>query len=106
MQGSARAALVVAPALLGAFMTMGSPIELYRWLAILPLVSALLVWRLPVPSAGGALQRRAEGTSGEDPAVRRLAVVQFLFAFATVVTFPYFVEFARTLLPGLPVAID
>lgn len=105
MQGSARAALVVAPALLGAFMTMGSPLELYRWLALLPLISALLIWRLPAPAPaadGPAKERAVVASANGVPGVRRLAILQFAFAFSTVVTFPYFIEFARSIAPGLP----
>lgn len=101
MQGSARAALVVAPALLGAFMTMGSPLELYRWLALLPLISALLIWQLPAAD-GPAKERAVVASAKGDPDVRRLAILQFAFAFSTVVTFPYFIEFARSIAPGLP----
>lgn len=102
MQGSARAALVVAPALLGAFMTMGSPLELYRWLALLPLISALLIWRLPASGADGPTKERAVVASAEGhPRMRRLAILQFVFAFSTVVTFPYFIEFAQSVAPDL-----
>lgn len=102
MQGSARAALVVAPALLGAFMTMGSPLELYRWLALLPLISALLIWRLPASGADGPAKERAVVASAEGhPRMRRLAILQFVFAFSTVVTFPYFIEFAQNVAPDL-----
>lgn len=100
MQGSARAALVAAPALLGAFMTLASPIELYRWLALLPLASALLIWRLPAsPQDAGAGGPVKAGPPPKDPTVRRLAIIQFAFAFSTVVTFPYFVDFTHSLLP-------
>lgn len=103
-QGSARAALVVAPTALGAFMAVGSPIELYRWLALLPLAAALVTWRLPTPGTA-ATARRAGGAEPASPALRRLAGLQFAFAFATVVTFPYFVPYTQERLPGLSPAL-
>lgn len=102
MQGSARAALFAGPALLGAFLTMRSPIEAYRWLALLPLASALLIWRLPGSSAESAIKKPVSASMSFDPALRRLAIVQFVLAFSTVATFPYFVEFARSVAPGQP----
>lgn len=94
MQGSARAAMVIAPAALGAVMAVASPIELYRYLALLPLSAALVVACLP---ASDAPQTAAADPNAFDlgPALRRLALLQFAFAFGTVVTFPYFVPFAQ-----------
>lgn len=98
MQWSARAALVAAPAGLGLLMTIESPLELYRYLAGLPLVAALLIARLqpahqheasakPAPRAkGGALEASAS----------QIYAAQFAFVFATVLTFPYFVPFTQT----------
>lgn len=100
MQGSARAALVVAPAVLGALMTVESPIELYRYLALLPLGSALLIWWLPSPAVAEAEDKHAEPMRPGNP-IYRLIGLQSAFVFATVVTFPYFVTFAQQRLPGL-----
>ena len=62
MQWSALAALVAAPAGLGLLMTIESPLELYRYLAGLPLVAALCVWQGyalgHVARAGGLLRGR------------------------------------------------
>lgn len=103
MQGSARAALIVAPVVLGLFVGMGSPIELYRYLALLPLAAALLIWRLPewtgTPAAQAAA--RATGSPGESVAAQHIYVLQFVFVLATVMTFPYFVSFAQQHSAGL-----
>lgn len=100
MQGSARAALVVAPVTLGAFMSVDSPIEIYRYLALLPLASALVIGCLPAPEAPPPTVTRAATGRADGPAFRRLALLQFAFAFGTVVTFPYFVPFAQARVDG------
>lgn len=102
MQWSARAALVAAPACLGLWIGERSPIELYRWLALLPLAAALLVALLP---AGGAAER-ADGTVAVPAAPvpaspRQIYALQFAFVFATVATFPYFVADLQQRLPAL-----
>lgn len=103
MQASARAALILAPIALGLFMTVGSPIELYRYLAVLPLLAALLVWRLPAVDAGCDESTDAAPSGDEDEAVtpRQLYALQFLFVMGTVITFPYFVSFAQHRFPEL-----
>lgn len=91
MQWSARAALVVAPVCLGLWAGIDSPIKLYRYLALLPLIAALLIVLLP---GGGATQRTAGSASSEaapEATARQIYVLQFAFVFATVVTFPYFI---------------
>lgn len=102
MQGSARAALVAAPVALGAFMTAESPIELYRYMALLPLAAALVVACLPAPEAPTPAARRA-APDGGGPALRRLVLLQFALAFGTVVTFPYFLPFVQARSGGSPV---
>lgn len=93
MQWSARAALVVAPVALGLVLQAGlaaSPIEVYRWLALLPLLAAVLAAFLP---AGGAAQRapvKQGPTCLPELSARDVYGLQFAFVFATVVTFPYF----------------
>lgn len=95
MQWSARASLVVAPAGLGMLMmTVDSPLVLYRYLALLPLCAALLIWRLP--SEGGSSARPAASPANRrngEATPRQIYALQFLFIFATVLTFPYFVPF-------------
>ena len=101
-QYSARLAMVSAPALLGLAVALGPAQALYRALALLPLVAFALTWRLPAdqpappahsprtasPCATQALPSMA---SAIWPA---LMVAQFLFCFAMVVTFPYFIPYA------------
>lgn len=97
MQWSARAALVAAPAGLGLLMTVESPLELYRYLALLPLLAALLIARLPPtrPQQGATEPAaRARGSLPEASASQVYAA-QFAFIFATVLTFPYFVPFTQ-----------
>lgn len=102
MQGSARAALIVAPVTLGLFVDVPSPVVLYRYLAALPLLAALLLWWLTPQSAAPmakpvkeAAPARAEITWAETVAL------EFGFVFATVATLPYFVAFAASRFPEL-----
>lgn len=97
MQGSARAALVLAPVLLGRCAATVPPLELYRYLALLPLAAALLLWALP---DGSTLHPSGQGSArpGGGPApltAGRVYALQFAFVFATVATFPYFVPYAQ-----------
>lgn len=97
MQWSARAALVIAPTGLGLLMmSVQSPLQLYRYLAVLPLCAALLIWLLPERQASApaaapahAMRKPAEATPAQ------IYALQFAFIFAVVVTFPYFVPFIR-----------
>lgn len=97
MQWSARAALVAAPAALGLLMTIESPLELYRYLAGLPLIAALLIARLPAASGHQAPAKpAARARSGAlEASARQVYAAQFAFVFATVLTFPYFVPFTQ-----------
>jgi MFS family permease len=102
MQGSARAALMLAPVLLGSALGALPPLVLYRWLALLPLLAALLLWRLPE----AARAPRAPAKGGETaPRLRRLLALQGLFVFATVATFPYFIVFVEARLPEASTAL-
>lgn len=96
MQWSARAALVIAPAGLGLLMTMESPLELYRYLALFPLIAALFIGRLPTcqAQAGTQTSRQTNGRAIEASPMQIYAL-QFAFVFATVITFPYFVPFIQ-----------
>jgi MFS family permease len=99
MQGSARAALVVAPAVLGLFAASVSPIELYRYLALLPLAAALLLWALPEPAQTAHDDYRPKNTVTGRPLLpaNNVYLLQFAFVFATVATFPYFIPYAQDL---------
>lgn len=103
MQASARAAMVAAPMAFGLLMGVRSPIHLYRWLALLPLLSALAVWRLE--EAPEQVPVEAERASASCTALeitpREIYWLQFAFIFGTVVTFPYLVPFVLKNYPGL-----
>jgi MFS family permease len=98
MQWSARAALVVAPVGLGIFLAeLESPIVLYRYLALLPMLSVIVLWRLPegaaratVPAASAPLTEPAQASPWQ------VYWLQFALVFATVVTFPYFVSHVQS----------
>ena len=98
MQWSARAALVIAPTGLGwLMMAVESPLDLYRYLALLPLCAAGFIWRLPTQQTEVAskVPAQAKGRAAEATPVQIYAL-QFTFIFAMVVTFPYFVPFIRS----------
>lgn len=112
MQGSARAALFAGPALMGVLAHGAQPLVLYRYLAVLPLMAALLVWRLPAggrqesaPSAVSTTHLEAGPGGGECIPASHLYGLQFAFIFGTVITFPYFVPYAERTLTGLPDAV-
>ncbi len=96
-QLSARLALIVAPIGLGWTLSESNPLNAYLWLAVLPLVAFAITLTLPVdqtetPSPqSDALVDKSDVMS--DCSLRALYWVfsaQFSFAFAMVVTFPYF----------------
>jgi len=101
-QFSARLALVTAPILLGWLTSSGLAIELYRYLSVLPVLALAITWSLPtdtviakVPVAPVAGEGTA--TAIDTPSWISLLCVQFLFCFAMVVTFPYFIPYSEQL---------
>ncbi|MEU6351435.1 MFS transporter [Streptomyces sp. NPDC047072] len=102
MQGSARAALVLAPIVVGSLSGWLSPHRQYAVLAVLPLTAALLLAALPEPAAGE--HHESEPTTGpvRVPVVslRTLYTLEFAFVFSTVVSFPYLIAFIDEQLPG------
>lgn len=110
MQWSARAALVVAPLGLGWLLTQAAaPLQLYRWLAVLPVCAAAGIWLLPA-SAQAAEKSAAEGAAAgavnaanaasveggaAGATARQVYLLQWLFVFATVATMPYFVSYVQ-----------
>lgn len=115
MQGSARAALFAGPALMGVLAQGTQPLLMYRYLAVLPLASALLIWWLPSseapPASSAPRSQAASEAKACDEAVSPCLVslsllygLQFAFIFATVITFPYFVSYAEHRLVNLPTA--
>ncbi|WP_016904634.1 MFS transporter, partial [Xanthomonas arboricola] len=107
-QYSARLAMVSAPALLGLAVALGPAQSLYRALALLPLLAFALTWRLPAdrpasrPTASTAQSAPSRHAAASAPSASApasalwpaLLIAQFLFCFAMVVTFPYFIPYA------------
>jgi MFS family permease len=97
-QYSARLAMLTAPIAIGLLASQGLGIELYRYLTWLPLLALLLI--LPLPADAPRLPRAVASNAqpaGELPDdMWRLLAVQFLFSFAMVVTFPYFVLYGES----------
>lgn len=104
-QYSARLAMVTAPILLGLATQTGLTHELYRYLAVLPCLALIVTSMLPrdtahvvartgrVASMGGA----DFDLAGERRIMAGLLAIQFLFCFAMVVTFPYFLPYSERL---------
>jgi MFS family permease len=94
MQGSARAALVVAPVLFGWLIGFVAPLELYGYLALLPLLAALLLLlALPAGAAAGPTRPgdKPAAVVHEQVSGSLLFMLQFGFSFACVIGFPYFI---------------
>ncbi|WP_328222265.1 MULTISPECIES: MFS transporter [unclassified Streptomyces] len=114
MQGSARAALVLAPIVVGALAPWMSPHRQYALLALLPLAAALLLAALPEPAATGetgetgATGQRETETADLAPtaALRRLYALEFAFVFSTVISFPYLISLVEERLPGASAALS
>ncbi|MCC7007010.1 MAG: MFS transporter [Ottowia sp.] len=96
MQWSARAALVVAPICVGLWVTIGSPIVLYRYLALLPLLAAVMISCLVTESHANTSKDKVKDTPIAtihcSATPTQIYLLQFLFTFATVTTFPYFIQ--------------
>ncbi|MBC3885221.1 MFS transporter [Undibacterium sp. FT31W] len=108
MQWSARAALVAAPLTLGLVLQMDihSPIEMYRALALLPLIAAALAAFLP---AGAPPQKTVsvhETQIVAEATPLQVYALQFVFVFATVVTFPYFAPHVQQRFAGVSVGMS
>lgn len=110
MQGSARAALVFAPIVVGTLSPWMSPHRQYALLALLPLAAALLLAALPEPGEGATEERDDEAAEpgGIAPvaALRRLYALEFAFVFSTVVSFPYLISLVAERLPGASAALS
>ena len=97
-QYSARLAMISGPILLGLMTSKGLGLSLYSYLAWLPLLAFVLVLALPNDKPKHALDSKKNQVLGElPPDMARLLAVQFLFSFAMVVTFPYFMPFGEQL---------
>jgi predicted MFS family arabinose efflux permease len=98
MQVSARAALVAAPIAVGLLARWVGPQELYQPLALLPLIAALLVSRLPEPGPRDVTTPAAAPTGPGAPA-GPLFALEAAFVFATVISFPYLLVLLRQTVP-------
>lgn len=94
-QFSARLALLSAPPLIGAVLMLLPHIGQHLWLglSILPLAGLILSLKLP-EDVTMSRKRVTSPTSTERPALLPLWTLQFLFNFAMVITFPYFLPYA------------
>ncbi|MGI5467074.1 MFS transporter [Streptomyces sp. CA-132043] len=107
MQGSARAALVFAPIVVGALSPWLSPHRQYALLAVLPLAAAAMLAALPEPNrdrtetagepAADAATAPQRGSIG---ALRALLALEFAFVFSTVISFPYLISLIKERIPG------
>ncbi|MEV0600453.1 MFS transporter [Streptomyces sp. NPDC050315] len=108
MQGSARAALVFAPIVVGSLSPWLSPHRQYALLAVLPLAAAGMLALLPEPPRARTAPKKAEpevaATSqperGSAGALRALLALEFAFVFSTVISFPYLIELIKERIPG------
>ncbi|WP_405775121.1 MFS transporter [Streptomyces sp. NBC_01538] len=103
MQGSARAALVVAPIVVGSLSGWLSPHRQYALLAVLPLTAALLLAALPEPReerASESIPETTAPTSAPVVSLRTLYALEFAFVFSTVISFPYLISLVEDQLPG------
>ncbi|MBF6048571.1 MFS transporter [Streptomyces sp. NRRL B-1677] len=114
MQGAARLALVAAPVLVGSLSPWISPHRQYALLAVLPLAAALMLAALPEPPRAQAPDAGASDPGPESAdtteelaassprrALRTLYTLEFVFVFATVVSYPYMITLVEDRLPGL-----
>ncbi|MFF6785231.1 MFS transporter [Streptomyces sp. NPDC012510] len=108
MQGSARAALVFAPIVVGALSPWMSPHRQYALLALLPLAAALLLAALPEPRETTEPEREETVALDVAPAaaLRRLYALEFAFVFSTVISFPYLISLVEDRLPGASAALS
>ncbi|MGN9759939.1 MFS transporter [Streptomyces sp. SD31] len=108
MQGSARAALVVAPIVVGSLSGWLSPHRQYALLAVLPLTAALLLAALPEPQPAEQLRAEPETVDDTPPVVslRALYALEFAFVFSTVISFPYLIALVEDRLPGTSPALS
>ncbi|MFJ8630620.1 MFS transporter [Streptomyces sp. NPDC093568] len=108
MQGSARAALVAAPIVVGSLSGWLSPHRQYALLAVLPLTAALLLAALPEPERAPQPERIPEAVDAAAPIVslKALYALEFVFVFSTVISFPYLIELVEDRRPGISPALS
>ncbi|MGH8075703.1 MAG: MFS transporter [Lysobacter sp.] len=99
-QFSARLAMVTAPVLLGLMTGAGLALELYRYLAALPALALAITWWLPTDTIVAKPSTRTQTLAtfaGDRRELFGVLGVQFLFCFAMVITFPYFLPYSERL---------
>ncbi|MEU3737895.1 MFS transporter [Streptomyces sp. NPDC032198] len=107
MQGAARAALVLAPIVVGSLSPWVSPHRQYALLAVLPLAAAAMLAALPEPTAerpdptGTPDAADAPQTSAPLAPLKALYAFEFAFVFSTVISFPYLIALVEDRIPGL-----
>ncbi|MEV7599543.1 MFS transporter [Kitasatospora sp. NPDC089797] len=102
MQGSARAALVAAPILVGALSPWIDPHRQYLVMAVLPLTAAVLLNFLPEPDRPAAARADRTTVQADPPSsLRLLYTFEFAFVFATIISFPYLITLVQQRLPGV-----
>ncbi|MBO1268816.1 MFS transporter [Arthrobacter cavernae] len=112
MQGSARTALVAAPVLAGLLAGVLDIRQMYGLAALLPLVAALCMLRMPALGRVDRVRptRRTEPEATDDDGAPRRAAVTLAglctaeagFVLVTVSTYPYFVPLMHLVAPWLP----
>ena len=97
-QFSARLALVTGPILLGLFVDINDPLHLYRYLALLPLFALLISLFFAPEDIPLNVEETTNSKSDQTQqnAFTKLLILQFLFCFSMVVTFPYFLPYVQT----------
>ncbi|MEU6966595.1 MFS transporter [Kitasatospora aureofaciens] len=106
MQGSARAALVAAPMLVGTLSPWIDPHRQYLVLAVLPLTAAVLLNFLPEPVRPAAPRTGRDAAEADPPgSLRLLYTFEFAFVFATIISFPYLITLVQQRLPGVNGAV-
>ncbi|MFQ3175304.1 MAG: MFS family permease [Psychromonas sp.] len=96
-QFSARLALVTGPVLLGLFTEISHPLHIYRYLALLPFCALLVSLFLKSDTVKVKKTTGLTKSKKKTEQFTQLLSVQFLFCFAMVVTFPYFLPYMQTL---------
>ncbi|GAA1703212.1 hypothetical protein GCM10009745_58280 [Kribbella yunnanensis] len=106
MQGSARAALVVAPILVGSLSPWVSPHRQYLLMAVLPLAAAVLLVFLPEPDHPAASKQVVPQQPPPSPrTLRLLYFFEFGFVFATIISFPYLIALIEQRMPDTSGAV-
>ncbi|HEY8979223.1 MAG TPA: MFS transporter [Streptomyces sp.] len=108
MQGSARAALVAAPIVVGSLSGWLSPHRQYALLAVLPLTAAVLLALLPEPEPRQQAVKQAESAVEHTPLVSLpvLYTLECAFVFSTVISFPYLISLVDERAPGTSAALS